>query len=109
MLLNDPTYLEAARKLAERAIQDGGLTDESRMSRAFRTSLSRQPTAVEMAVLVKTLQRRRSHFQKDPERAKSLISVGDSAYDKTIDELELASWTSVMSLILNLDETITKG
>ena len=90
-------------------IQEGGLTAESRLTFAFRLAMSRKPSAQETQVLLKTYQQRLSHYQQDAAGAKSLISIGDSVRDETIGEIDLAAWTSVMSLILNLDEVITKG
>ena len=109
VLLNDPTYLEAARKLAERAILQGGDSTESRLTLAFRLALSRKPSAAEVEILLKTYQSRLAHFRQNPADAKSLISVGEFPRTESIDEIDLAAWTSVMSLILNLDEAITKG
>jgi len=109
VLLNDPTYLEAARKLAERAILNGGPTLESRLTMAFQLALSRSPTDTELQVLVKTHQQRLDHYRKDLPGAKALVSVGESPREPSIEDAELAAWTSVMSLILNLDEAITKG
>ncbi len=109
VLLNDPTYLEAARMLAERAMIEGGMTPESRLSLAFQLSLSRKPTAAETRVLLKTFEQRLQRYQQDPAGAKSLISIGDSTRNESLNEAELAAWTSVMSVILNLDEAITKG
>ena len=109
VLLNDPTYLEASRRLAERVIHEGGLNAESRLSFAFRLAMSRKPSTHEIHVLLKTLQQRLAHYQQDPSGAKSLISIGESVRDETIGDVDLAAWTSVMSLILNLDEAITKG
>ena len=90
-------------------IHEGGLTSESRLTFAFRLAMSRKPSTQEMQVLLITLQQRLAHYQQDPAGAKSLISIGESARDDTIGEMDLAAWTSVMSLLLNLDEAITKG
>jgi hypothetical protein len=109
VLLNDPTYLEAARKLAERSILEGGETAESRLSMAFRLALSRNPSLIETDVLLKLYQQRLIRYRGEPASAKSLVSTGESPRNESIDQAELAAWTSVMSLILNLDEAITKG
>ena len=109
VLLNDPTYLEAARQLAERVILEGGTSVETRLALAFRLALSRTPTSKETEILAKTYQQRLSRYRQDPTGAKSLISVGESPRNESIEEIEFAAWTSVMSLILNLDEAITKG
>ncbi|WP_373649888.1 DUF1553 domain-containing protein [Schlesneria sp. DSM 10557] len=109
VLLNDPTYLEAARKLAERAITAGGTTDEQRMEFAFRLAMSRKATPAEIKVLLKSLQQRRQHYRQDAAGAKEFLSVGESSREASVEDSELAAWASVMSLILNLDEAITKG
>ena len=109
VLLNDPTYLEAARKVAERAIHEGGATFESRLDHAFRLSVARHPSAKEIGTLKKTYEQRLAYYQQDAEAAKSFLSVGESIRDESINPPELAAWTSIMSLILNLDEVITKG
>ena len=109
VLMNDPTYLEAARKLAERAMLEGGESPTSRLTFAFRLALSRAPSPAEAAVLLKAHQQRLAKYQQDPAAAKALLSHGDSPRNESLDEPDLAAWTAVMSLILNLDETITKG
>ena len=109
VLMNDPTYLEAARKLAERTMQEGGPSLESKVTFAFQLTMSRKPTPMEVEVLLKTYQQRLARYRQDPNGAQSLIAVGESTRNETIDRAELAAWTSVMSLILNLDEAITKG
>jgi hypothetical protein len=109
VLMNDPTYLEAARKLAERTMVEGGDSIESRLTYAFRLVLSRKPSPIETDVLAKAYRQQRERYQHDPARAKSLITSGDSPQNKSLEETELAAWTAVMSLLLNLDEAITKG
>ena len=109
VLMNDPTYLEAARKLAERAMTEGGESPDSRLTFAFRLALSRKPSPAESAVLVKTYQHQLAKYQQAPAAAKALLSHGDSPRNEFLNEPDLAAWTAVMSLILNLDEAITKG
>ncbi|MBC8115745.1 MAG: DUF1553 domain-containing protein, partial [Candidatus Saccharimonas sp.] len=109
VLMNDPTYLEAARKLAERAMTEGGETPTARLTFAFRLAVSRAPTPAEIAVLLKAHQQRLAKYQQDPAAAKALLSHGDSPQNESLNEPDLAAWTAVMSLILNLDEAITKG
>jgi hypothetical protein len=109
VLMNDPTYLEAARKLAERAITAGGSAPEARVAYAFRTALSRKPTAGETEILLTTYRNRLANYQQNTSAAKSMLSIGASPHDTSINEAELAAWTSVMSVILNMDEAITKG
>ena len=109
VLMNDPTYLEAARKLAERAMLSGGNSPDSRFEFAFRLALSRRPTDAEKRLGLMLYEQRLAKFQQKPDAAGSLLSVGDSTRDRSLPEAELAAWTSVMSVLLNLDEAITKG
>jgi len=108
-LLNDPIFVEAARKLAERAILEGGATPEARLSYAFRLAIGHAPEARDLAVLVKTLERMRSTYQADEKVAIQLLSVGASPRNASIPVSELAAYTAITSMILNLDEAITKG
>ena len=109
VLMNDPTYLEAARKLAERAMLEGGETPTARLTFAFRLVTSRSPSPAETAILLKAHQHRLTKYQQDPAAAKALLSHGDSPRNESLNEPDLAAWTAVISLILNLDEAITKG
>jgi hypothetical protein len=102
VLLNDPTYVEAARKLAERMMKGGGLDD------GFRRAVARPPTEDERRILMRIHDEALARFREDREAAKKLLAVGDSPRDMTLDEAELAAWSTVASMILNLDETITK-
>ncbi|HEV3004083.1 MAG TPA: PSD1 and planctomycete cytochrome C domain-containing protein [Pirellulales bacterium] len=108
VLMNDKQYVEAARKLAERALGDGGATVESRIAHAFRLATARLPAADELAVLVQIHQGQLAEYQADKEAAAKLLAVGDSKRDEKFDASELAAYTMVANLILNLDETITK-
>jgi hypothetical protein len=102
VLLNDPTYVEAARKLAERMMKEGGLEF------GFRRAVARRPTADESRILMGIHADALARLKADPEAAKKLLAVGESSRDPTLNEIELAAWTTVASTILNLDETITK-
>ena len=108
-LLNNPIYVEAARVLAERIIQEGGDSNNQRVAHAFRMVMGRRPSADETAVLLEELQERRSEFQRNREAAKQLVAIGESTPEETLDVSELAAWTMVARLILNLDEAITKS
>jgi hypothetical protein len=107
-LLNDTTFVEASRALAERALREGGRDDKSRASYAFRLATGRSPEGKEWRVLRDLLKKQREVFGKDQPAAVKFLSVGESARDKGIPPAELAAWTTVTSVILNLDETITK-
>jgi hypothetical protein len=108
-LLNDPTYVEAARKLGERALKECGPTPEARLAHAFRLATARAPAADETKVLLGVYRQALDRFRKDAAAAKKLLAVGESPRDPGFDDAELAAWATVASLILNLDETITKN
>ena len=107
-LLNDPTYVEAARFLAQRMIKGGGTTVESRLTHGFRLLLARDPNPQELRVLAASVERSLKDFTQDPEAAKALLTVGEA---KTADQpspAELAAYTMAASTLMNLDETLTK-
>jgi hypothetical protein len=108
VLLNDPTYVEASRALAERALLEGGKDEKSRVTYAFRLATARTPSGKEIGVLRGLLDKQRVTFGRDRQAALKLLGVGESPRDKQLDPAELAAWTTVASVILNLDETITK-
>jgi hypothetical protein len=107
-LMNDVTYVEAARKLAERMLREGGKTPAERIVWAFRTTLARAPKQGEMEVMDRTLRKFSEYYAKHPGDAKEYVSQGESARHPKLDATELAAYTAVASLLLNLDETITK-
>ena len=107
-LLNDPTYVEAARALAERTLRHGGKSDRARVDFAFKLATARTPDRAERAVLLGSLREFRSTYRQDHEGANNLLSVGETKTDSSLPPGELAAWTTLASMILNLDETITK-
>ncbi|MCI0621918.1 MAG: DUF1553 domain-containing protein [Acidobacteria bacterium] len=107
-LMNDVTYLEASRKLAERMLKEGGSREEERIAYALRLAAARPPKAEESKVLLDSLQRFLDRYQSDSKAALKYLSYGASPRDESLSPSELASYTAVASLILNLDETITK-
>jgi hypothetical protein len=109
VLLNDPTYVEAARVLAARLFREAGSDPSARLDRAFRLALARPPRAEEVAVLTQLLVEHRRQYQSDPAAARALLGIGDEPVPAGLDPTELASWTSVMRVILNLHETITRN
>ena len=109
MLMNDPQYFEAARAYAERVLKEGGITPEERIAYAFETATARLPDPKETAILLSTFQGHLEEFRASPDAAKKLIAIGESPPDKALDLVELAAWTMVTNLILNLDEVINKG
>ena len=108
VLLNDPTYVEASRKLAERLIREAETPDD-RLNLAFRLVLARRPTAGEMDVLRQVHREALAKFRADKEAATKLLSVGESPRDPKLDAAELAAWSAVAGVVLNLDEAVTRG
>ncbi|MBX7133398.1 MAG: DUF1553 domain-containing protein [Fimbriimonadaceae bacterium] len=107
-LLNDVTFVEAARVLAQRMMRDGGLSPQDRITYAFRKVLSRNPNAEELKILLDGLQRRIASYRKNPAAARDLATTGEARIDVTLDRAELAAYTIVASTLLNLDEAVTK-
>jgi len=108
VLLNDPTYVEASRLLANQMIQRGGAKNEDRLDHGFRCCLAREPSQDEQKILLEILYDCSQRFRANPKQATALLGIGATPADSTIDEIELASWTIVASTLLNLDETISK-
>jgi len=106
--LNDITYVEAARALAERMLKEGGATDSERLAYGFRLCTARHPEEKEAALLAKSLARFREQYAADPDAAQKLIATGESKPDPNLAAPELAAHTSVGLLLLNLDETLSK-
>ena len=109
MLMNDPQFFEAARAFAERTVKEGGETTEERIAYLFETATARLPKPKEAALLSETFQSHYEELKADPEAAKALIAVGESKPDETLDAVEVAAWTMIANLILNLDEVLNKG
>lgn len=107
VLLNDPTYVEAARKFAERVLLHA-TGEQERLAFAFEVALCRPPQPEETAILLDELQAARKRFDADPALAGKLLAVGSSPASDKLLAPELAAWTTLTSLILNLDETISK-
>ena len=108
VLLNDPTYVEAARALAERALRHGSQSDRVRIDFAFKLATARTPDLKERAVLLDSLREFRSAYGRNREGVNKLLSVGETKADRSFPPGELAAWTTLASMILNLDETMTK-
>lgn len=107
-LMNDPTFVEAARNLAERVLLDGSRSSAERIDAAYRRVLARPARAREVAVLQGLLETYLDQYRDDPDAAEALLAIGASPWTATRDPAELAAYTGVASLILNLDETVTK-
>jgi Protein of unknown function (DUF1553)/Protein of unknown function (DUF1549)/Planctomycete cytochrome C len=108
-LLNDPSFVEAARAFAQRLIRElPDAKDDARIGRAIKLALSRDPRDGEVSSLSALLEKQRALYQKDPEAAKALIAIGQTGASVSGDPAELAAWTQFCRVILNLHETITR-
>jgi len=107
-LMNDVAYLEAARVLAEHMMTEGGATPAERIAFAFRRATARAPFEAENRILLDSFQYYRDTYQTDPGAARKLVSQGEHPRNDKLDASELAAYTTVASLILNLDEVVTK-
>jgi hypothetical protein len=109
VLLNDPTYVEAARVLAERMIKEGGATPAERLNWAYRRAVSRSVKPEEAKLLTELYAKHETDFTKDAQEARKLIAIGERPVPADFEAVELAAWTSVARVILNLHETITRN
>jgi hypothetical protein len=107
VLLNDPTFVEAARTLAERVLM-AEKSETERISLAFQSALGRKPSADEHRVLSEMLHAAIDRFRQDHTAAEKLLSVGRATLGTTLTAEEVAAWTTITSLLLNLDEAISK-
>ena len=107
-LMNDVTYVEAARRLAERMMTEGGAAPEGRIAYAYLLATSHRPSPDAQAILLEGYRQHLDRYQVDRAAALELVSQGRSARDETLDVAELASYTMVANLILNFDGTVTK-
>jgi hypothetical protein len=108
-LLNDPQFVESSRAFAHRMLKEGGSSAETRLAYGFRLATARQPTRGEVKVLEDVLKKQLAEFHGNEEAAKKFLSVGTWKPDSDCDAAELAAWTTVASMVLNLDETVTKN
>jgi hypothetical protein len=109
LLLNEPQFIEGARALAGRTLREGGSTPQDRLAYMFRLVTSRSPDVKDLAELTSALNDLTVHYTREPEAAKQLIATGETTPDPRDDPTELAAWTMIGNVILNLDEAITKG
>jgi hypothetical protein len=109
LTLNDVTYVEAARTLAQRLLKDGALSDDiDRIADVYMRVLARRPSAAEVDVLQRALRRTQAQFTADKATAIDFLSMGESARDPTLAAAEHAAWTALVLAVLNLDETLTR-
>ena len=107
-LLNDPTFVEAARVLAASLLADPASTDEARLDLLYEKALARQPLAKERDSLLTFLDHQRQEARERPAEAAKLVAVGNAPLAKAADPAELAAWVEVCRVVLNLHETITR-
>lgn len=107
-LMNDVTYLEAARVLAQRAMHEGGSSAPSRLAWTFRQILSREASENELKLLVAGFERRRQAYEQNSPAVEQLLKLGETPADKSLNPAELAAYTATTSLIFNLDEFVAK-
>ena len=108
VLLNDPTYVESARVFAQRVLQEAGPKADDRLTHAYRLALQRSPKPAEAAILLPLYEKHLADYTSDPAAATQLLSIGDKPVGKDVSPAELAAWTSVTRVILNLHETVTR-
>lgn len=108
VLLNDPTFVEAARVFGERIMKAHADSVEDKCAFAFRAAVSRRPSSEEAAVTSQLFRQQLQYFRQHPEEAKKLVTQGEAARDEQLDVVEHAAWTTLASIILNLDETVTR-
>src|SRR5262249_46185273 len=107
-LLNDVTYVEAARVLAQRVMVAGGASPDERITHAFRLILSRSPRPVEVKILRASFDQSLAKYEKDRRAALMLVGAGEAPRKDGLAVPELAAYAAVASLIMNLDEAVTK-
>ncbi|MFP6582868.1 MAG: PSD1 and planctomycete cytochrome C domain-containing protein [Candidatus Hydrogenedentota bacterium] len=108
-LLNDPTYVEASKAFASRIINEGGASTDAKISWALRQAISRIPSSEEVSILNDVYAKHKASFSETPENATNLLAIGMFTPPENTDAAELAAWTSVARIILNLHETITRS
>jgi len=107
-LMNDIQHIEAARNFAQRVLTEGGDNFDARLNFAFRHVVARYPRSDEAAIIESTLAEHLARYSKNVEAAKQLITFGDSKPDAKLKADELAAWTMISNLLLNLDEALNQ-
>jgi len=109
VLLNDPTYVEAARAFAERLLKEAGPSPTDRLNWAYRQALSRPVQPQEAQVLTALYRKHLEEYSADAQAARQLVSAGQRPVPQDANLAELAAWTSVARVLLNLHETMTRN
>ena len=108
-LMNDVQYVEAARVLAERTLRDSSVKPQERIESIFQQCLSRKPTSTELKTLEGATQKFQSRLRENSADAKRLIAIGEKPFDASLPPEELAIYTLVANLVLNLDELVNRN
>ena len=108
-LMNDVQYVEAARVLAERTLRDSSVKPQERIESIFQQCLSRKPTSLELKTLEDATQHFQSRLTVNSADAKRLIATGEKPFDASLPPVELAVYTLVANLVLNLDELVNRN
>ena len=109
VLLNDPSFVEAARVFAQRILTEGGKDNKARLNFAYQQALSRSPDEREREIMGKLFTAAQKDFKANPKSAQALISSGQAPAAKDLDPIEHATWTTIARAILNLSETYTRN
>jgi hypothetical protein len=107
-LMNDVAFLEASRKLAERMMQEGGASVDSRIDYGFELVLARPPRDAERNVLASSFEEFRSKYRADAKAAEAYLGYGEAPRNTRLDIADLAAYTTVASLLYNVDAAVTK-
>jgi molybdopterin-guanine dinucleotide biosynthesis protein len=108
-LMNEVTFVEAARGLAELMIKKGGTSPKEKITTGYRMATGFTPDSETLAIMLKNFNRRNNQFKQDKEAAKSLVNTGESSYDSSLNIEELAAYTVTANVLLNLDQVLTKN
>ncbi|MFN0100648.1 MAG: DUF1553 domain-containing protein [Bryobacteraceae bacterium] len=108
VLMNDPTYIEASRVLAQNVLLEAGGDPSKRLTLAFRRVTGRAPDTREAKLLGELAAKQMARYSRDVKAAQALIEIGNTPVDKKIPAVELAAWTNVATVLLNMDEAMTK-
>ena len=109
LLMNDPQYVEAARYFAQRTLDADLQSDEEKLEFVFQNALARSVKEAEAKIVLAGLEKHKSEFASKPDQAKKLIEIGETPADKKYEPTELASWTMITSLVMNMDEFVSKN
>ena len=108
VLMNDPTFIETSRKLAERVLSETK-TNSIRVDSLYRLICGRKPNPIEHRLLLDTLNEMLIDFRADLDSAADLMTVGESDYDRSLDLADLAAFTSLANSVFCTDEAITRN